>query len=413
VDPEALRSKVVLVGITGLGMLDFKTTPLGEQVPGVEIHAQVVENLFNGVSLVRPAYAALAEAALLLLCACAMIFLVPRINAIASINLAFALVALLVAGGFFLFRTDGLLFDPAWPAIGTLAVFLAVVVGTLSVAERQRRVLREQAARMAGEVDAARRIQMGLLPDPRAAQAGDDRFEIAALLEPARDVGGDFYDCFRLEDGRLFFAVADVSGKGLPAALFMAAAKSHLQSAALAGGSVGQMLTEAQARMSRENPEQLFVTLFAAVLDPATGLLEYANAGHEPPFARRPEGAPERLDPPQGPALCVVEDFAYASARRQLEPGEWICVVTDGATEAMNPAREFFGAERVRASLGWAARDMSAEDVAARLREEVRRFADGAEPADDLTLMVLRWDGDPADRRTRISQPAALDDEPA
>jgi CHASE2 domain-containing sensor protein len=413
VDPEALRSKVVLVGVTGLGMLDFKTTPLGEQVPGVEIHAQVVENLFNGVSLVRPSWAVALEVALLLACSVGLVFLVPRINAVAAIHAALGIVLALFAGGYGLFRMQGLLFDPAWPAIGTLAVFLAVVVGTLSIAERQRRTLREQAARMAGEVDAARRIQMGLLPDPRAAQAGDARFELAAVLEPARDVGGDFYDCFRLDDARLFFAVADVSGKGLAAALFMAAAKSHLQSAAQGGGSVGDILTDAQARIARENPEQLFVTLFAAVLDPATGVLEYANAGHEPPLVRKPEAAPERLGAPQGPALCVVEDFRYDTARRAMQPGECLCVVTDGATEAMNAKREFFGHERLRALVGWAPRDVHAGQLVESLRDDVHRFAEGTEPADDLTLLVLRWDGDPAQHRTRLAHATALGDERA
>ena len=398
VDPDAIRGKVVLVGITGLGMLDFKTTPMGQQVPGVEVHAQVVENLFNGVSLVRPDDAALIEGAILLACAAIVIVFVPRMGAIASVNLLLGLVASMAAAGFLLFRMGSALFDPASPAVGTLAVYLAVVVGTLSVAERQRRALREQAARMAGEVDAARRIQMGLLPDPREAQADDPRFALAALLEPARTVGGDFYDCFRLEDRRLFFAVADVSGKGLPAALFMAAAKSHIQSAALGGGSVGEMLTRAQARMMRENPENLFVTVFAGVLDPATGMLEYANAGHEPPFARRPGAGIERLAPPQGPPLCVIEEFEYGSARVRLVPGEWLCVVTDGATEAMNPAREFFGVDRLRAALSEAAAAAPATEVLSLVREAVGRFTDGAEAADDLTLLVLRWEGEPSGR---------------
>ena len=413
IDPELLHNKVVFVGVTGLGMVDYKTSPMGERVPGVEVHAQVVENLFNGVSLVRPAFALWLEALVLIAGAAIVIAWVPRLSALTGVNLLLGLVALMGAAGFALFRIGSMLFDPAWPALGTTAVFLTMIVGTLSIAERQRRALREQAARMAGEVDAARRIQMGLLPDPRLAQAGDARFEIAAVLEPARTVGGDFYDCFRLEDGRLFFVVADVSGKGLPAALFMASAKSHIQSAALTGGEVGTMLTDAQQRMMRENPEQLFVTVFAAVLDPASGVLEYANAGHEPPFVRQPDGAPERLAPPQGPPLCVVEEFAYATARRSLVPGEWLCVVTDGATEAMNPAREFFGADRLRASLGWAAGDEDAGALLARLHGDVAGFTAGAEPADDLTLLVVRWQGDPALTRTHVAPTASLDDETA
>src|SRR5207244_4811772 len=160
--------------------------------------------------------------------------------------------------------------------------------------ERQRRVLRDQAAQMAGEVNAARRIQMGLLPDPRELLGDERRFQLAAQLEPARTVGGDFYDCFMLDRRRLFLVVADVSGKGLPAALFMASVKSHLKSAALRGGDVGEVLTRAQGEIERENPEQLFVTAFAAILDVSNGVLEYSSAGHEPPFARTPRGGPER-----------------------------------------------------------------------------------------------------------------------
>jgi CHASE2 domain-containing sensor protein/serine phosphatase RsbU (regulator of sigma subunit) len=393
IHPDTLRNKVVLIGLTGLGLLDFKTSPLGEQIPGVEIHAQVIENLFNGVELTRPDFAPRIEAGMLLLCGFILIVFMPRMSALKGINLAAGLVVLLVAGGVLAFLYGNVLIDPAWPAIGTTAMFLSVVVGTLSVAERQRRVLRDQAARMAGEVDAARRIQMGLLPDPRETVGSDRRFSIAALLEPARTVGGDFYDCFKIDERRVFFVVADVSGKGLPAALFMASAKSHLKSAALRGGKVGEILTRAQDEIQRENPEQLFVTMFAAILDVATGDLEYSNAGHELPFMRRPEGPPERFGESDGPPLCVIERYQYPTWKRAFVAGEWLCVVTDGATEAMNPAREFFSVERLRTSLTWMTGDIQPDEIIRRLRDDVSRFVAGAEPADDLTLLALRWDG--------------------
>jgi adenylate cyclase len=393
VDPEKLRHKVVLLGINGLGVLDFKTTPLGEFIPGVEIHAQVIENVFNGVSLTRPAIAPRLEAAALLLCGFVLIVVVPRLSALQGIHLVFGMVVLLAGAGLIAFFNFGFLFDPAWPAIGTAAVFGTVVVGTLSEAERQRRQLREQAAHMAGEVNAARRIQMGLLPDPRETLGEDRRFRFATLLEPARTVGGDFYDCFLVDPDQLVFVVADVSGKGLPAALFMAAVKSHIKSAALRGGSMGEVLTRAQDEIGRENPEQLFVTTFAARVDLQTGSVEFANAGHEPPFMRTPKGNPERMGADGGPPLCVVEDYVYSSDRRQLAPGEWLVVVTDGATEAMNPRREFFGVDRLRTSLSWMPDPVDPAELVRRLREDVARFADGAEPADDITLVALRWEG--------------------
>lgn len=403
VNPEALRDKAVLVGINGLGWLDFKTTPLGEFVPGVEIHAQIIENIVNGVQLARPAIAPRIEAAALVVCGLILIVLVPRLSALQGIHLAFGLVVLLVGGGVLAFLHLDWLLDPAWPAIGTMAVFGSVVVGTLSEAERQRRQLREQAAHMAGEVDAARRIQMGLLPNPSETLGGDRRFRIAATLEPARTVGGDFYDCFMVDSEHLFFVVADVAGKGLPAALFMASVKSTLKSAALRGGRVGEVLSRAQAEIETENPEQLFVTVFAGQIDLRTGSLEFSNAGHEPPYLRTPNGTPERLTSAGGPPLCVVEEFAYGTDLRQLLPGEWLVVVTDGVTEATNARREFFGVERLRTSLSWLPDPVEPTEIVRRVKDDVTRFSAGAEAADDVTVMSVRWegfpDGPPAERR--------------
>ncbi|HRE14562.1 MAG TPA: PP2C family protein-serine/threonine phosphatase, partial [Usitatibacteraceae bacterium] len=253
---------------------------------------------------------------------------------------------------------------------------------------------REQAARMAGELDAAKRIQMGLLPDPREVFAAEPRVDVAAVLEPARTVGGDFYDCFMLDDRRLFFVVADVSGKGLPASLFMASVKSILKSTALTvEGTVGGVLARAQDEVQRENAESLFVTALAGVLDLETGDLELSNAGHEPAWVHRPREGVERLEAAGGPPLCVMETFAYPATRRTLVPGEWILAISDGATEAQNRDRAFFGAERLRTTLGWVSEGTDAHEIVKRVRDDVQRFADGAEPADDLTLLAIRWKG--------------------
>jgi serine phosphatase RsbU (regulator of sigma subunit) len=391
-DRALFEGKIVLVGSYGSG-LDFKTTPLGEFVPGVEIHVQEIENIFDGASLVRPRVAPWGEAAVLALCALLVVFAIPRLGALKGLQLVVLVVILIAGAGLIAFRRYGVLLDAGTPALGVVAVYLSVVVGSLSEAERQRRVLREQAARMAGEIDAARRIQMGLLPDPRDVEGDDRRVRIAALLEPARSVGGDFYELFRLDERRLFFAIADVSGKGLPAALFMAAVKSQLKSAAVRGGPVGEILTRAQAEMAHENPEHLFVTVLAGVLDLDAGILEHANAGHEAAFARPPDWVPERFAASGGPPLCVIDNFAYPTGRRTLAPGEWVCVVTDGVTEAMNPRREFYGAERLRATLTGLGNANDPAELVAAVRADVARFADGAEPSDDVTLVALRWDG--------------------
>jgi adenylate cyclase len=174
----------------------------------------------------------------------------------------------------------------------------------------------------------------------------------------------------------------------------MASVKSILKSAALTvQGSLGGVLARAQDEIQRENPESLFVTTLAGVLDLEAGELEYANAGHEPAWSHRPHGQPERLDASGGPPLGVLDTFSYPSTRRSLVRGEWLFVLSDGVTEAMNTSKEFFGAERLRTSLAWLGDESDADAIVKRVRDDVRRFSGAAEPADDLTLLAIRWSG--------------------
>ncbi len=390
---ELFRDKLVLIGVTGLGLLDFQATPLGERIPGVEVHAQILEQIFDGSYLRRPTGAAWIEAALLALAGLLLIGLVPVARAWLSSLLLAATLLVFAAGGVIAFNA-GLLVNVAAPGLGAIAVFGALFAATFAEADRQRRLLREAQARVAGELEAARRIQMGLLPAPRSLFAGEARFALDALLEPARTVGGDFYDCFMVDQHRLFFAVGDVSGKGLPASLFMALSKSLLKSIALRAESLdpGAILLRASAEISRDNPESLFVTAFAGILDTRTGGLAFCNAGHEPPLACIPGGAPEIVEHAGGPPLCVIEGFDYPTGHRALAPGEWLCVVTDGVTEAMNPHNELYGAARLKALLGRLS-SASPDAVVAAISDDVRRFAGTAEQSDDVTLLCVRWNG--------------------
>jgi serine phosphatase RsbU (regulator of sigma subunit) len=388
-----LEGKLVLIGVTGLGLLDYQSTALGERVPGVEIHAQILEQIFDGAYLRRPDRLHALELALLAAAALMLAFAVPVLGVGGSIALYAAVVAALAALGLAGYLREDLLLDVAWPAIGATAVFGIVLAEALSEADEQRRRLREQAARVSGELESARRIQMGLLPAPRLLFAHETRFALDALLEPARTVGGDFYDCFMIDPHRLFFVVADVSGKGLPASLFMALSKTLLKSAARRVDDLGTLMRHANAEVSGENPESLFVTAFAGIVDARDGTLEFCNAGHEPPFARRPGGILERLEHAGGPPLCVVEDYSYPVERRSLVAGEWICVVTDGVTEAMNVSGELYGAARLRAVLDRLADSATPSELLTAVRADVGRFVGAAVPSDDLTLLCLRWNG--------------------
>ncbi|TMH44018.1 MAG: CHASE2 domain-containing protein [Betaproteobacteria bacterium] len=390
VPADVLRDKLVLVGITGLGLLDYQVTPLGERIPGVEVHAQLIEQMYDGNYLRRPTGATWLEAALLLTAGALLVLWVPTVRPWMSASLLAAVLAVLVALGLAAFRA-GYLVDVAAPAIGAAVLFAGLLASTLAEADQQRRLLREAQARVAGELEAARRIQMGLLPAPRELFAYERRFTLDAHLEPARTVGGDFYDCFMLDGERLFFLVGDVSGKGLGASLFMALAKSLVKSIALRGdgGDPAEVLRAANAEIGRDNPESLFVTVFAAVLDARTGRMRYCNAGHEPPVLCQPGEAPQRLADCAGPPLCVIADFPYASGELALAPDGWLCAVSDGVTEAMNPRGELYGAPRLLAALT-ASGSREPQAVLAAVREDVRRYAAGAEQSDDVTLVCVR-----------------------
>jgi serine phosphatase RsbU (regulator of sigma subunit) len=176
-------------------------------------------------------------------------------------------------------------------------------------------------------------------------------------MEPARDVGGDLYDCFMLDADRVFFLVGDVCGKGIPASLFMATSKTLCKSVALrAGMDLGAVMRQANLEISRDNSEMLFVTVFAGILDLRTGALWYASAGHERPFLTAPGQAPASLEAEGGPPLGIDDMADYPVAHRSLAPGQYLCVCTDGVSEATNAAGDFFGKDRMVQALAAARR---------------------------------------------------------
>jgi serine phosphatase RsbU (regulator of sigma subunit)/CHASE2 domain-containing sensor protein len=403
VAPATFERKLVLVGVTALGLADRRPIPGGGTMDGVEIHAEAIESIFDGALLSRPRWAVWAESGVLLAGGGLLILAAPvrRVRA-AWLLLWPLLLALAFAGSLALFHWRWLLLDALTPALGLSAVFAGMLGSTLAEAERQRRALRRQvlqqreaAARLEGELSAARRIQLGILPTPGAVLAGETRVDLHVVLEPAREVGGDLYDFFMLDRDRLFVLLGDVSGKGLPGSLFMAVSKSLYKSTALRRrAAVATMMQEANAEISRDNAEALFVTAFAAVLDVSTGVLEYCNAGHDRPYVLALAGGPlVQLTEGAGPPLCVLDDFPYTAATHRLRPGDALCLVTDGVTDARSPAGEQFGRARLEACLQALPPGGGAAQATRAIQDDVRRFVAGAEPADDLAILFLRWQG--------------------
>ena len=402
VDPRIFEGKLVLVGATALGLASFQATPLGESLSGVEIHAQLLEGIIDDKLLARPRWVPWLEAGLLAVGGLLLILLMPRMGVRAAVGLLAVLIGAVIGLGWLLYLGGGLLLDSATPSLALGGLFTAMLAITLTDAQSQRRMLRLQieeqrqaAARLAGELEAARRIQMGSLPRPELVLSGEHRVDLYVLLEPAREVGGDLYDFFRLDQDRLFFLVGDVSGKGLPSSLFMAVSKALYKSTALRRpGEVAAMMREADNEISRDNAEGLFVTVLAGILDAATGELEYANAGHEPAYLLPGRGRPLlRLDDGAGPPLCSVDHFPYEAGRRRLEPGDILCVITDGVTEAARVGGELYGRKRLETRLEALGEARSAREVGEALRQDVARFTNGAERSDDLAILVLRWLG--------------------
>ena len=405
-DPELMRGKIALIGATGLGLLDYQTTPIGERIPGIEIHAQILESIFDGNLLHRPGYLEYVEAVLLAVLGGLMIFAVPTVKARMSALLFAALFAGLLALGFGLYFWLELLLDVAWPALTGTILFGVMLSGALAEADAQRRALRraldterEAAARAAGELEAARRIQMGMLPPSSAKFYDDARFSLQALIETAKSVGGDLYDFFKLDGERLFFMVGDVAGKGLPASIFMAVSKALYKSAALrsqgrSGAAIGEVMQAANQEIARDNPEMLFVTVFAGILDLNSGELHFCNAGHDTPYMLRADRKnPERIEGDSGPPLCVIEDYPYKAETYRMSPGETLFVFTDGVTEAMNATEELYGRQRLFAALK-SVRDMKeASEAVNTVRDDVRLFVGEIERSDDLTILALRWNG--------------------
>ena len=393
---ERLHGSLVLIGITASALGDYRWTPI-DRLPGVEVHAQLLENMSENAFLVRPLAAPLGEALAAILLGALLIWMTPRWPIRYTAPAVLACIGALLVASHALFRSHRLLFDAATPALGMLLLFGALVAMTLAATARNRKALqevvqrqREESARVAGEMQAAQRIQLDTLP--RAESLRDTRVDLAASMEPALEVGGDLYDFYRLDDQRLFFLLGDVSGKGLPASMFMAVSKALCKSTMLRdrGADLGMLLAQMNAEVSRDNPAALFVTAFAGVLDLHTGELDYCNAGQENPWLVSPAAGIARLVDGDGPPLCAVDDFTYRPGHLRMAMGDMLCIVSDGITEAANGGGELYGAARVERTLASAPTARAAVDA---LRSDIATFVGTAVQSDDMTVLALQWHG--------------------
>src|ERR1041384_186814 len=250
----------------------------------------------------------------------------------------------------------------------------------------------EQLVSVRSDLTVATKIQQSILPNTFPAFPHRAEFDIFAQMVTAKEVGGDFYDFFFLDQDRLAVIVGDVSGKGVPAAIFMAVSRTLLKSIAMQIGNPGEALRRVNTLLIPESNMAMFVTIFYGILNTRTGELQYTNGGHNPPYVMGNDGLVEPLAPTEGMLLGMLEDMEYDVKKISLQPGEKLFMYTDGVTEAMNFNRDLFGEPNLITCLQ-AGKDMPLRDLVRCVYESIEKFETGFPHADDITMLALQFIG--------------------
>jgi len=253
--------------------------------------------------------------------------------------------------------------------------------------------IKTQKDRMEIELNVGRDIQMSMMPRDFPGGPGCESFSLYARLEAARELGGDFYDFFFLDESKMCFCVGDVSGKGVPAALFMAVSKTLIRSAGSSSQSTATILTQVNDTLSADNEGCMFVTLFVAVCDIHSGAVTYTNAGHNPPYIIGANGNTVRLDKRHGPVAGAMDGNVYREDSVVLGPGDTLLMFTDGVTEATSASGEMFSEARLVELLGQSSRP-EVESLVGSIVSSVHAFEGDVEQADDITVLAFRFHGE-------------------
>lgn len=260
------------------------------------------------------------------------------------------------------------------------------------VLQRKALLEHDQLVSIQRDLNVAREIQQGILPQTFPPFPERTEFEIFASMEAAKEVGGDFYDFFMIDDDYLGFVIGDVSGKGIPAAIFMAVSRTLIKATGLKGILPGDCMAYVNNLLCNESISCMFVTVFYCIIDLKTGELSYANAGHNPPYIIHPDGNIQLVPSTGDTILGVFEGQTYGTRKIQLQPNDSILLFTDGVTEAFNPQAEAYGEARLENLI----KQHSAAGTQALVQaviSDVKDFAASAPQSDDITLLCLKYQG--------------------
>lgn len=256
-------------------------------------------------------------------------------------------------------------------------------------------IINAQKERMQDELNIGKEIQLSMLPQEFPAYPERQEFSIFGSMHAAREVGGDFYDFFFIDEDRLCVCIGDVSGKGVPAALFMAITKVLIQSRTADDISTASILTHVNDEISKNNEATMFITVFLGIINVQTGEMTYTNAGHNPSFIKREDRELERLTDLHGPVVGAIDGIAYKEGQANLHQHDLLFMYTDGVTEAMDPGRNLYNEGRLVEVLK--SEYESPEDLIAQVEVSVREFENGAEQADDITMLAFLYCKEPVD----------------
>ena len=246
--------------------------------------------------------------------------------------------------------------------------------------------------RIESELNIARDIQMGMVPKTFPPYPERDDIDIFAVLYPAKEIGGDLYDFF-IDGNSLFFAIGDVSGKGVPASLLMAVTRSHFRSVASTLKKPAKIIESMNKALADTNEANMFVTIFTGVIDLATGVMTYSNAGHNPPMLLSASGQVARMNPDPNLPIGLFNTYSYTEAELTLEPGTTLLLYTDGLTEAENPDKQLYGEQRLIRSLE-NQKGKQVHDIVTGVYSDAENHVHGAVQSDDMTIMAIQYKGD-------------------
>ena len=388
---EAWAGKIVLIGPYAAALQDayFTAASKAEPMFGVEYQANVIQSLITG-SLRTEVSDPLQFAVVAVLLIAASFWFFRR-----DVKDGLWVCLGLVAFGFlaaYLFYLIGFVVHVLWLPVCAVVLYLAALISHYIQAARERRALALEKERIATELALAARIQANFLPKVFPPFPDRHEIDLFASMTPAKEVGGDLYDFFLIDDDHLCLVIGDVSGKGVPASLFMMLASALIHHVAMHDISPAKILTEVNTEICNRNPEEMFVTVWLGVLQLSTGLLTAASAGHEYPALKQP-GAPfELFKDRHGFVLGGMPGVRYRDYTLQLEPGARLFVYTDGVAEATDSKNELFGTDRMIEALR-SCGDAHPEQILSTVNEAISAFVGSAPQFDDLTMLCIEYIG--------------------